>query len=309
MKKLLLAICASTVFSLNVQSQNDPNKVNSQAIDNKACLKLSYLSISMDNNKYRTMGDDGKDFHKMSKDQNSMHSGDMGSMMNHLGSNFNSGRKLNFEVGFNPYSKKLNDYNKKREILFGLYYSGSDLANRKSTKMTSVPGDTFSHNSVMYQNDTIKRTQKSYREEANVLGLTFQYLYKTDPEKRFSLFAGYGINLGYAVNARIYKRSSKDSAIVVGLSGAQPSFELFNNETKLGTDVHRSSVEAKPTFLTNVFIPVGLNLRLSQSREILNKMNLFVKADMGLQVETIVNRRAHFNPYIGCGFGLTYDLR
>jgi len=309
MKKLILASIVLSVYALNVQSQNDPNKGNPQSGDKKACLKISSLSVSTGVNDFSLIGKDGRSFNGSPNDQNGLQPGNVKPMMDHRNGNFASGRQLNFEIGFNPYSKKLGDYNKKREITLGLYYSGANLADRNSMKFSIVPGDTFSHNSTTYQNDTIKRTHKSYREEANIIGISFQSLYKTDPDKKLSLFTGYGINLGYAVTARIYKRTSKDSAVVVNYYNTQTNYNEFNNGTLLGSEVLKTSSDAKPTILTSVFIPIGINFRICKTKEIWNQMNLFAQADFGLQAETVINRRAHFNPYVGYSMGFKFNLK
>jgi hypothetical protein len=308
MKKLMLFLFVSMVFALNSQSQNDQ-----KARDKQGCFKLASLSISSGVNDYRGMdqghGDKNFNIGQASNGHNNMHSGNNDFMMGHKNGNITTSRQLNLEIGFNPYSKKLGDYNKERELSFGLYYSGSDLSNRNSTKFTIVPGDTFSHNSAIYQTDTIKRTHHISREEASVLGISAQYLYKTNPDKRFSLFAGYGINIGYALNARIYKRYTRDSSLVLMPYNAQASANDFNNGTLLGSVEQKSSRDARTTFLTSVYIPFGVNFRLSKSKEIWDQMNLFAKADVGMEAETVVNRRPHFLPYMGCSLGFKFDVK
>jgi len=311
MKKLILFFFALSAFSLNIKSQNEPNAVNTQPENKKACIKIATLSISSGVNNYRIIGHYGNGFNsrQSSKDQNNLQSGNNDLMMGRRGGDMTSRSQLNLEIGFNPYSKKLGDYNKDRELIFGLYYSGSDLKNTNSNKFIIAPGDTFSHNSVVYQTDTIKRSHKTYREEANVFGVSAQYLYKTNTDKRFSLFAGYGLNMGYAITARIFKRSSADSVLVLTPYNVQPNFNDYNNGTVFRSNEQKSSMEAKSTFFTSVFIPFGVNFRLSKTKEIWSQMNLFVNASVGLETEIVVDRRAHYNPYMGCSVGFKFNLK
>lgn len=311
MKNFILCLIVLSAFALNGHSQNEPNVVDPQSGSKKACFKLASLSISSDANVFPTMNhrDKGFGMGQHSKGMNNMFSGNTDFMKNHSAGNMNSRKQLNFEIGFNPYSKKLGDYNKQREFDIGLYYSGSNLKDKNSNKFTSTPGDTFSHNSALYQTDTIKRTHQVYREEASVLGISAQYLYKTNPEKRISLFTGYGINVGYALTARIYKRYSKDSVLVVNPYNVPATANDFSNGTQLGSEVQKTSGNAQPTFLTSAFIPIGINFRLSKTKEIWNQMNLFAKADIGVEAETAVNRRAHFLPYMGSSLGFKFDLK
>jgi hypothetical protein len=310
MKKFILFLFVLAAFSLNSQSQNDPNAGNPQPEKKKACcFKIGSLSISSGFSDYRTMGRSDKDFEKPSKDQNNWQSGNMGFMMGNKGGGITSRKYLTLEIGLNPYSKKLGDYNKKRELSVGLYYSGSDLADKNSIEFASTAGDTFSYNSVMYQADTISRTQRTYLEKANVLGASIQYLYKTDPEKRISLFTGYGINAAYAITARIHESYTKDSAVVVNFYGSKPNLDGIDNGTFLGSDEQKVSYKAKPTLFASVFIPFGINFRLCQKKEIWNQMNIFIKGSVGLETEIVVNSKTHFNPYMGCSMGFKFDLK
>jgi hypothetical protein len=296
---------------LKGQSQNEPNVVDQQSGSKKACFKLASLSISSDMNDFPTRNhrDKGFGMGQPSKGMNNMFSGNTDFMKGHHAGDMNSRKQLNLEMGFNPYSKKLDDYNKQRELDIGLTYSGSNLKDKNSNKFTSTPGDTFSHNSALYQTDTIKRTHQIYHEEASVLGISAQYLYKTNPDKKISLFTGYGINVGYALTARIYKKYSSDSVLVVTPYNIPANANDFSNGAQLGSEIQKTIGNAQPTFLTSVFVPIGLNFRLSKTKEIWNQMNLFAKADVGLEAEIAVSRRTHFLPYMGSSLGFAFNLK
>jgi hypothetical protein len=265
----------------------------------------------MGSNDYMTPDHGHKDFgfEKPDNGQNNWHSGNMGFMMGRQGSNLNSRKDISLEIGLNPYSKKLGDYNKKRELTVGLYYSGFDFANKNSVDFTSTPGDTFSNNALLYQTDTITRIQRSYREEANVLGVSVQYLYKTDPEKRISLFTGYGIKAGYAITARIHEGYTKDSALVVNFAGTVPDNSGFDNGLILASDQQKYSKNAHSTILTSVFIPFGIDLRLCKNKDIWNQMNLFMKGSVGLESDIVVNGKTKFLPYAGCSLGFKFNFK
>jgi hypothetical protein len=311
MKKIVLCLIVLSAFALKGQSQNEPNVVDPQSGSKKACFKLASLSISSDVNDFPTMNhlDKGFGMGQPSKGMNNMFPGNTDFMKGNHAGDMNSRKQLNLEMGFNPYSKKLGGYNKQREFDIGLTYSGSNLKDKNSNKFTSTPGDTFSHNSAIYQTDTIKRTHQVYRQEASVLGISAQYLYKTNPDKRVSLFTGYGLNIGYALTSRIYKKYSTDSVLVVSPYNVLASANDFSNGEQIGSEVQKTSGNAQPTFLTSVFIPVGINFRLSKTKEIWNQMNLFAKANVGLEAETAVSRRTHLLPYVGCSLGFAFNLK
>ena len=71
----------------------------------------------------------------------------------------------------------------------------------------------------------------------------------------------------------------------------------YNNGELLGSYEQKTSMSAKPTFLTSIFIPIGVNFRLSKTKEIWDQMNLFAKADVGLEAVAAVNRRVQTSKY------------
>ncbi len=313
MKKLILFLFAISAFALSSRSQNATNTETPQTSNKKCCFKLSSLSLDMGSNSYRTFSRDDKGFGMgdPKNDDNKTNHGNSSFMMG-MGSNngnSNSRKVINFEIGLNPYSKKLGDYNKKRELVIGLFYSGSDLVNRNTTKFAYTPGDTFSFNSVAYQTDTVSRMHHINRVEANVLGINVKYLFKTDPEKRFSLFTGVGISAAYAITARVFESYTKDSAVVLGLYGAEPNYNEFDKGTFLGSNEIVSHERAKPTIFANVFMPFGINFRLCKNKEVLNQMNLFIEGTLGLQTQIVVNGETHFDPYMGCALGFRFNFK
>ena len=102
--------------------------------------------------------DRGFNMGKPSQGFNSQVPGNNDFNIGHNNGGMNTRTQLNLEVGFNPYSKKLEAYSKERELVVGINYSGFSLISRNSNKFAITPGDTFSHNSGIYQTDTIRRT-------------------------------------------------------------------------------------------------------------------------------------------------------
>jgi len=282
----------------------------------KGCFKIASLSIASGMNKYRTMGhfdkDHDRDFDKPSQGQNNWHSGNMGFMSNTNQGDIMTKNQIILEMGLNPWSKKLVDYDKKRELTIGLFYSGSNLEDRFHEEFASTPGDTFSFNTVKYQTDTIARIRNSFVIKANVLGASVGYLFKTDPEKRFSLFTGVGIDFAYAITARIYERYTKDSAVILSFNGTNNDFisdQEFDHGNFLGSEENKSDIKAEPTMFSSIYVPFGINFRLCKKKDIWNQMNLFMKGNLGMEAEIVVGGKSHFNPFMGCAIGFKFDFK
>ncbi len=305
----------------SVQDNGLSDVKRSLTIEKKGCFRIASLSLASGMNKYRELGDDEKDWGRPDKDQQNQSGqhgwsfGNMGSMMGgkSVGNGgFNTRNSIILEMGLNPWSKKMGNYNKKRELTIGLFYSGSDLANRYSKEFLTTAGDTFSFNGVNYQTDTVARIQKSYVEKANVLGVGVQYLFRSDPEKRISVFAGVGIDAAYALTARIRQTYTKDSALVLSISGASEDHvgdREFDNGKFLGNEETKTTVNAKTSMFASVYLPFGIDFKLCKKKDIWNQFSLFLKGNLGLETAIVVGSKTHFNPYMGAAIGLKFDFK
>ncbi len=317
MKKLVLLLFVISAFAFTAQSQSisDTTKKHCEGKKccmkdgQKCCFKFTSISLSSGANKYRTLGKEDFEFENPSKDNHSWNSGNKGSMMNFNSGNFTTRNQLTFEIGLNPYSKKLGDYNKKRELTIGIFYSGSNLEDRHGEYFASTPGDTFSINSVKYQTDTVSRTRKSFEIRANVIGASVQYLFKTDPEKRVSLFTGVGIDAAYAITANIHESYQKDSAVLLSFYNSSANYDQFGSGNFLGSEETKTFTKAEPTIFASINMPFGINFRLCKKKEIWNQMNFFIKGNLGLETEIVVHKNTHINPYAGCAFGFKFDFK
>ena len=272
-------------------------------------MKISGISVDMGSFNYRTIHKEDKDFDPMKDNNCSFNIGHGNSMMYGNNGNSNSRKELTFEIGFNPYSKKLGEYNKRQEFAIGFFYSGSDLANENTEKFSSTVGDTFSFHQVLYQTDTMVRSRSEYRESANVLGVSAKYLFKTDPEKRFSLFTGVGLKLACTITSRVYKYASEDMAVAINYYNTKPNFSLFDDATHIagGETWYRGKSDA--TLFTSVFAPFGVNMRLCKKKEIWNQMNIFMQGVVGLELESQIKGSTHLNPFMGCSMGFKFDFQ
>ena len=284
----------------------------SLTVEKKGCFRIASLSMASGMNKYRELGDEEFDWNRPDKNQHGWNTGNMSSMMDSKSGGFSTRNSIILEMGLNPWSKKMGNYNKKRELAISLFYSGSDLANRYSQEFLTTAGDTFSFNGVSYQTDTVSRIQKSYVEKANVLGVGVQYLFRSDPEKRFSVFAGIGIDAAYALTARIRETYTKDSALVLSLSSDKSDYigdREFDNGNFLGNEETKTTVNAKTTMFASVYVPFGIDFKLCKKKDIWNQFSLFLKGNVGLETAMVVGSKTHFNPYMGAAIGLKFNFK
>lgn len=297
---------ASSVSDNRMSADGVRNKTD----EKKGCFRIASLSLMSGMNKYRELGANEGPQDKMPKGQHSWNNGDMewssgyGDIMT---KNF-----INLELGLNPWSKKKGSYNMQQELSISLFYSGSDLANHSTMEYFSTPGDTFIYNGVKYQTDTVSRIENVHIKKANVLGAGAQYLFKSDPERRFSVFAGVGLDFAYALTAREYETYAKDSALVLSFyepAGKEFGPMEFDNGVFLGGEGSKTKTNSKASMFTSVYVPFGVSMRLCKKKEIWNQFNLVLKGNLGLETAITVGSKTHYNPFMGMSLGLKFDFK
>jgi hypothetical protein len=313
MKKFLLFLFLPALGALVAYGQNDPNVPDktTSGPEKKCCFRIASISLVTGFNGYREAGGmKGKtNFMDFEQDENFNNSGGMGPWNRQKNGGTHSRDYLYLEMGLQPYSKKSGDYNKKRELVIGIYYSGSDLLNKTSEDFSTLATDTFSYHSGLFQTDTIMRTRHTYREQANVLGVNVKYLYKTDPERRFSLFTGYGLGAGFTLDARSHETLSTDRAALVSFYNAEDLYKRFDEGVLLSSERQEVHKDNDKTIFASVYVPFGVNLRLCKKKDIWNQMNLFMRGDLGLEANIQLRHDVRFDPYMGCNIGFRFDFR
>jgi hypothetical protein len=309
MKKIVLLLIVFTAFAFAAQSQNATDTVKTKSEVKKCCFRISNLSIASGVNKYRVQSrfDDMYEDNGRNKEA---HFGKMGFRMENDNRNIRSRNYINLEMGLNPWSKKMGIYNRRQELTIGLYYSASNLEDSYYSSFATTPGDTFTFNTIKYKTDTLSRTEHYFARGADLLGARVEYLFKTDPEKRFSVFTGVGIDLSYTLRTEISESIVKDSSIVLNFYNNSSTMDFMNTQTNLGSeDIMHYFGKGDPTFFTGVYIPYGLNFRLCKKKEILNQFSLFMKGSLGLEAEFASNHKPRFNPFMGTSLGLKFNFK
>ena len=117
---------------------------------------------------------------------------------------------------------------------------------------------------------------------------------------------------GYAISSQIYERIRKDSMVVNFYAATQVTpthFDNFNNGLLLASDEQKIRRDAKSTLLASVFIPFGINLRLSESKAIWDQLGVFIKGSVGLETQVVAGHKTHFDPYMGMSMGLKFSIK
>ncbi|MGB3075749.1 MAG: hypothetical protein WBB36_10540 [Chitinophagales bacterium] len=153
------------------------------------------------------------------------------------------------QLGFVPYSKKKGQYLNNRELLFGLYYQpyvyhNTNFMNRDTILLDSIIGN------YVY-----------YTEWSPVSGLTADYIFKTDPSKRFGAYFGAGAAIGTAVHPSIIENYGIFSQTIASdtFSNGISTVQYFESVTDTKNDI-----PAATSLLMELRFPFGGSIRFAE---------------------------------------------
>ncbi len=216
----------------------------------------------------------------------------------------NTNAMLSVMLGIKFSDKEKSKYKSNPLLRLGIsYFSGRTLSNNlyKETRKTydtltsSQTGQTIYMDSVSLRNYGMNYVGQQLRLDASLI-------FRTNPEARWSLFAGVGLTTGFSFSAFTevyysnYRRSESRSANGTILSTDRnfSSFESIKNER----------LNNKTNFGASVFLPMGVDFRLGKKREFWKRMHLYYEFRPGINVTSIPELRTFTTASLQHGLGL-----
>lgn len=145
---------------------------------------------------------------------------------------------------------------------------------------TNTPYDTLtsSQTGEQYYVDSVKIENYFMSYGSQQLRIETSLLYRTNPEKRWSLYAGIGMSLGISLNAQT-RINYNTYSFVSGLS---------NNNSYLNNyeEIHEKIVN-KTNITSSVFVPMGVDFRIGKNREFWKKIHLYYEMKPTLSFASI----------------------
>jgi hypothetical protein len=293
--------------TLNGFGQNLNDKPAENKDSKKKCgLKLS--SIYLNPNKYIISDDffnsslfNNNDLqnYDMSQKHNKGGFGSMGSFLNVS--------QINLGVGFNPYCKKLGDYNKKQEFRVALSYTNGTRSLTDDSETIPYAGVSYVSTSGVIYSDTAKTTRTTTSEKLIELGVDLSYIFRTNQEKMVSLFTGVGLNTGYALISDLYTNISYSTIINYTINGNVINSDDNNNISQKDPKKSLGSVNA--SILLRPYIPFGINFRLAKTQKFFSKMNLYIQGQAGAEYQQLLDGSEYYiKPLMSMGFGVKYTF-
>lgn len=169
------------------------------------------------------------------------------------------------------------------------------------SKSTIVPYDTLtsSQTGQQYFLDSTYAENYNMNYSSQQLRLETSLIYRTNPENRWSVYAGIGLSFGLSYNA--------STTINYNSFSYSSSYDQSYNYSNLGQD-KREYFENKSNWSTSVFVPMGIDFRLGKKREFWKRLHLYHEMKPSITYTTIpdVKRLTNVNMINSLGLKVSF---
>ncbi len=177
----------------------------------------------------------------------------------HLKENAGFEQRLRIGVSYSGYTPSYGSFYKENKFAF-------------DTLTSSVTGERTFVDSVYSENLSIYTSEKQ-------VGLDVSYLLKANQHGRWGFYAGVGLEVGALLDAKATITRGDNSYLTNGAGN------YYENESMnfYGNDHDYEEEKLDGGFYTSLYLPVGLDLRLSMKNEFWKKMHLYIELRPNVQ--------------------------
>ena len=182
------------------------------------------------------------------------------------------------------------------------YFSGTTLTSNLRNEYRK-PYDTLTSAQTGQTTYLDSVTTNEYRINYSSEQLRFDgsLIFRTNPDARWSLFAGIGISAGVSINANTDINYNK----FTGIEPFTANDNLFTSYNYSSSDNRNNEqFRNKNNFGASVFTPMGVDFRIGKKREFWKQMHLFYELRPGINITSIPELRTITNANVQHGFGI-----
>ncbi len=152
--------------------------------------------------------------------------------------------------------------------------------------------------------DSVTKHEYDMNYYSEQIRLDANFIYSSDPAKRFSFYAGAGINAGISINAysSIYYEKTKYIKGSYENGSNYYSYRYFDPEER-----KREDYRNKMNFGGLAYIPLGLDFRIGNKKTFWREMHLFVEARPGVNLVYIPELNIYTYGVFQANFGVKYE--
>jgi hypothetical protein len=205
-------------------------------------------------------------------------------------------------LGLQFRDKQKTNYSSNPLLRLGIsYFSGTNLTSNlyKDTRKTydtltsNQTGQKIYLDSVTSQNYGMNYSSQQLRFDGSII-------FRTNPEARWSLYAGIGITAGLSINSKTEIYYSKYTRAENPYSNNN-----YTSYSSSGSSTYKSeNYRQKNNFGASTFIPMGVDFRIGKKREFWKRTHLFYELRPGINITSIPELRTITNASLQHGLGL-----
>lgn len=204
-------------------------------------------------------------------------------------------------MGFKFSNKDKSGYKPNPILRIGLTYMSGTSLSAAAYKEDKFAHDTLtsSQTGESFPVDSVSQTGYDMNYSSQQLRLDASLTYRTNPEARWSLFAGFGVTFGGTINAKTYIDYNQYSYISPSLNTHVGYYnDNYEGEYKSESFINDNSLAF------SAYIPLGVDFRISNKKEFWQRVHLFYEIRPTLNMTSIPELRTITNPALQHGIGL-----
>jgi hypothetical protein len=193
---------------------------------------------------------------------------------------------LSMGLGISLRNKNKTGYNDRTQLRLGIGYYSVTGASAYFSNVTRITYDTLksaTSKEVTYL-DSVKHKNYNMNYSSRQLRLDASLIYKSNPDKRWSVFGGIGANASVSLNATTtigyYEYVGKETKDVNGRTSNSSSYSDFK-KNKTETFANKTNLSA------SAYVPMGVDFRLGKKREFWKHAHLFYELRPSIMATTI----------------------
>lgn len=204
-------------------------------------------------------------------------------------------------LGFKFLNKEGNTYRANPLFRAGITYTYAQNISSYANYEETTPYDTLTSNNTgnVYYIDSVTVSQLDMQYETHQVKLDVSLLFRTNPEARWSLFAGIGAQVGTSINAQTQINKYEGNYFISDLS-SELSYYVQGNDSEYEIEEFMN----ENAFTASVYLPMGVDFRVSNKNEFFQRIHLFYEMRPALNMTSIPELRMLTNGAFGYGFGM-----
>lgn len=287
-KKYLLLHFILLLSCMNINAQTD--SIN---IKRKMIIKDVYVPIgfALHSNQVNTLND----FKKLAPQSVLIDSSFNGYSSSSNTYSDNTGFVFSTLVGINFLNHSKTAYKANPQFRFGISFLSGISLSRSFRKEVTKPYDTLtsSQTSEIILIDSVITDNYSLRYRNEQLRLHTSFIFRTNPQARWTLYGGVGINAGISFNAHTEIIHSNTKSTGYSFRESEYITEEFINKNGFGF---------------SAFIPLGIDFRWGKKREFWKRLHAYYELSPQIDFTSVPELRTFISSGVTSNFGLRISV-